>query len=280
MNVAAQRPSGAHGRNLARSGRIAGIVLAAGSSTRMGRNKLLLQLGGETVVQRAARTAIDAGLDPVIVVTGHAHEAVAAQLHVLQLTTVVNTNHGAGQHTSVAAGIAALGGHCGPATAALGDGCGPAEDRPARDGDAAHDCAAAIVMLADMPLVTSAMVREVVTRYHDSSAPLVVSRYGGEVTAPPMLYDRSLFGELMDMNARCGRQVVRRHRHEAIEVDWPAEALRDLDRPADYEAIRVELAGGAGAVPVGGLAAGPPTRSARRARPARAQPVHTKPARG
>ena len=225
----------------------------------MGRNKLLLELGGETVVQRAARTAIDAGLDPVIVVTGHAHEAVAAQLHVFALTTVVNTNHGAGQHTSVAAGIAALGGHCGPATAALGDGCGPAEDRPARDGDAAQNSAvaqhadAAIVMLADMPFVTTAMVREVVTRYHETGAPLVVSRYGGDVTAPPMLYDRSLFGELMRMDARCGRQVVRRHRREAVEVDWPAEALRDLDRPADLEAIREDLAGGAGLEPGGPL---------------------------
>ena len=285
MNVAGQRPAGAPGRNPGSSGRIAGIILAAGSSTRMGRNKLLLELGRETVVQRAARTAIDAGLDPVVVVTGHAHEAVAAQLHVFALTTVVNTNHGAGQHTSVAAGIAALGGHCGPATAALGDGRGPAEDRPARDGDAAKDCAAAIVMLADMPLVTTAMVREVATRYRETRAPLVVSRYGGDVTAPPMLYDRSLFGELMDMDVRCGRQVVRRHRHKAIEVDWPAASLRDLDRPADYEAIRVELAGGAGGVPVGGLAGGstdarPPTRSARRARPARAQPVHSGPARG
>ena len=213
MNVAGQRPGGAAGRGTGSSGRIAGVVLAAGSSTRMGRNKLLLELGGETVVRRAARTAIDAGLDPVVVVTGHAHEAVAAQLHVLALTTVVNTNHGAGQHTSVAAGIAALG----------------------------DDCAAAIVMLADMPFVTTAMVREIAARYRGTCAPLVVSRYGGDVTAPPMLYDRSLFGELMHMDARCGRQVVRRHRHEAVEVDWPAESLSDLDRPADYERVRAGL---------------------------------------
>ena len=206
---------------------VAGIVLAAGSSTRMGRNKLLLELDGETVVQRAARTAIDAGLDPVVVVTGHAHEAVMAQLHVLALTTVLNTDHGAGQHTSVAAGIAALG----------------------DDDAAAPDCSAAIVMLADMPLVTAAMVREVATRYRETGAPLVVSRYGGEVTAPPILYDGSLFGELRHMDSRCGRQVVRRHRDHAIAVDWPAEASRDLDRPADYDAIREELAAGRGLEP-------------------------------
>ena len=250
MNVAGQRPSGAAGRNPGSSGRVAGIVLAAGSSTRMGRNKLLLELGGETVVQRAARTAIDAGLDPVVVVTGHAHEAVAAQLHVFALTTVVNTNHGAGQHTSVAAGIAALGGHSG---ASDDDGPAAEDSDAAEDCVAAQDCVAAIVMLADMPLVTTAMVREVASRYRETGAPLVVSRYGGDVTAPPMLYDRSLFGELMDMDARCGRQVVRRHRHEAIEVEWPAEALRDLDRPADYEAVREDLAGGGGLEPGGRL---------------------------
>ena len=78
-----------------------------------------------------------------------------------------------------------------------------------------------------------------------------------------MLYDRSLFGELMRMDARCGRQVVRRHRREAVEVDWPAEALRDLDRPADLEAIREDLAGGAGLEPGGPLAPSMAGESAR-----------------
>ena len=214
----------------------------------MGRNKLLLELDGETVVQRAARTAIDAGLDPVVVVIGHAHEEVAAQLHDFPLSTVVNSEHAAGQHTSVAVGIGALGRHCGAS-----DDCAAA----------AEDCAAAIVMLADMPFVTTAMVREIAARYRETCAPLVVSRYGGEVTAPPMLYDRSLFGELTRMDARCGRQVVRRHRHEAIEVDWPAESLRDLDRLADYEAIREDLAGGAGLEPGGRLAPSMAGESAR-----------------
>ena len=179
----------------------------------MGRNKLLLELDGEAVVRRAARTASEGGLDPVVVVTGHAREAVEGQLHGLGCRTVYNAEHAAGQHTSVAAGVGAV-------------------------DDADDDCAAAIVMLADMPFVTAVMLRVLVTRYRDTGAPLVVSRYGPGVTAPPMLYARRLFGELGRMDARCGRQVVRRHRHEAAEVNWPAEALRDLDHPADYEAIR------------------------------------------
>ena len=194
---------------------IAAVVLAAGASTRMGRNKLLLELNGETVVRRAARTAIEAGLGPVIVVTGHAREAVEGELHGLGCSRVFNSEHANGTHTSVAAGIGAVG----------------------REG-----CAAAVVMLADMPLVTPSMLRTLIALYRESGAPLVASRYGGEVNAPPILYDRQLFGELQSMDARCGRQVVRRHRHEAIEVAWPAEAAQDLDRPADYERIRAALA--------------------------------------
>src|SRR6185436_20155579 len=74
---------------------------------------------------------------------------------------------------------------------------------------------AALVMLADMPFVTSEMIAALIARYRASTAPLVISDYGG-VNAPPMLYDRSLFNELLAMTGEgCGRQVVKRHRAEA-----------------------------------------------------------------
>ena len=203
-------------REKAGAGRVAAVVLAAGASTRMGRNKLLLELNGETVVRRAARTAAAAGLEPVVVVTGHAREPVEGQLHGLACSSVFNGEYRAGTHTSVAAGIGAVG----------------------------AGCEAAVVILADMPLVTPSMVRAVVECYRASRAPLVVSRYGAGLDAPPILYDRRLFGELRGMDARCGRAVVRRHRGEASEVAWPALAARDLDRPADYEWIRAQIAAG------------------------------------
>ena len=195
----------------------------------MGSNKLLLELNGETVVRRAARAAIAAGLDPVVVVTGHEHEAVGARLRGLECRSVFNGEHESGAHTSVAEGIGAV---------------------------ADTGCAAAIVMLADMPLVTPAMLRAVVARHRDSGAPVVASRYGGEFVAPPILYAHALFGELRDMDARCGREVVRRHRRHAAEVAWPAAAARDLDRPEDYEWVRRALEREGAAAPTS--AAGPP----------------------
>ena len=214
---------------MAKQRKVAGIVLAAGASTRMGRNKLLLRVAGETLVRRAARLAGEAGLDPVVVVTGHARERIEQEIADMDCTPVFNADHGAGIQTSAASGVAGVAG----------------------------TCDAAVVMLADMPFVTARMLRTLVERYREEAPPLVVSRYGGEVNAPPMLYDQVLFREVARMRAGCGREVVRRHHDRALQVDWPAARLRDLDRPGDYEAVRDELDGAeAGASGEAGSASG------------------------
>ncbi len=223
---------------------VAGVVLAAGSSVRMGRNKLLLDLDGESVARRAVRTACDAGLDPVVVVTGHDRAAVEAELRDMSCRAVHNDDHAQGQHTSVRAGVAAL------------------------DNDAAPGggCSAAIVILADMPFVTAAMLRGVAERHAATGAALVVSRYGGDTTAPPILYGRRLFAELARVDRRCGRRVIDRHRADAVVVDWPRRAMRDLDRPSDYADARRALAAAgsaaAGAAGAGLAVAGAPKASA------------------
>ena len=196
-----------------RGGAVAGVVLAAGSSTRMGRNKLFFELDGETLLRRVVRRALDAGLDPVLVVVGHEAERARAELAGLPCTPVDNPDHALGVNRSLRTGISHV---------------------PARAG-------AAVVMLADMPFVTSRMVSTLVARYRESTAPLVISAYG-DVNAPPMLYDRALFSELQQMKGEgCGRQVVRRHRDEAVAVSWPEAALQDIDVPEDYDRIKAEL---------------------------------------
>ena len=196
-----------------RSGAVAGVVLAAGSSTRMGRNKLFFDLAGETLLRRTVRCALDAGLDPVLVVVGHEAQRARAELAGLPCAPVDNPEHALGINRSLRAGISHL---------------------PER-------AQAAVVMLADMPFVTSDMVASLVTHYRESTAPLVISAYG-DVNAPPMLYDRALFAELRQVAGEgCGRQVVKRHRHEAVAVTWPEAALQDIDVPEDYERIQAEL---------------------------------------
>jgi molybdenum cofactor cytidylyltransferase len=196
--------------------RVAAVILAAGSSTRMGRNKLLLELGGETLVRRAARAAVGAGVDQVVVVIGHEEPRVRAELDGLPCTPVVNPDHAQGAGTSVRTGVRQV----------------------------AADAHAIVVVLADMPFVTAEMIATLVQRYRETGAPLVVSHYG-DVQAPPTLYDRALFEDLLSIpGERCAKQVVRRHESEAVVVAWPESALRDIDVPADYEDARADLAGG------------------------------------
>ena len=194
---------------------VAGVVLAAGTSSRMSRNKLLLEVGGQSVLRRAVTTALDAGLDPVLVVVGHESERARAELEGLHCEVVLNPAFQEGIHSSLRTGIATV---------------------PA-------DCAAAVVLLADMPLVEAEMVRTLVRRYRDGQPLLVVSDYEG-VDAPPILYDRGLFAELHVLEGEgCGKRVVKRHSGEAVRIRWPARALTDLDRPEDVERVRGELGG-------------------------------------
>jgi len=196
--------------------RVAAVVLAAGASTRMGRNKLLLELGGETLVRRAVRAALEGGVDEVVVVLGHEEPLVRAELAGLPCIPLVNPDHAEGAGTSVRTGVRHVAG--------------------------AVD--AVVVVLADMPFVTGEMIATLVRRYRDTRPPLVASHYG-DVQAPPTLYDRALFEELLQIpGERCAKQVVRRHENEAVVVPWPESALRDIDVPADYEGARAELGGG------------------------------------
>ncbi|HUG00466.1 MAG TPA: nucleotidyltransferase family protein [Longimicrobiales bacterium] len=199
----------AGGATLARrSGPVAGVVLAAGQSRRLGSNKLLFEIDGETLVHRAVARAVEAGLDPVLVVVGHDRERVEAAISGLPCRSVYNPRFAEdGRDGSLRAGLQAL----------------------------PDDAAGAMVILADMPRVESWMLAALADAFRSGSAPLVASRYA-EVHAPPMVFDRSLFHEL---HALEGRRVVRAHLPAADVLAWPEKALRDLDVPADADALGV-----------------------------------------
>ncbi|HJZ74651.1 MAG TPA: nucleotidyltransferase family protein [Vicinamibacterales bacterium] len=193
-----------------RAGSVAGVVLAAGTSTRMGQNKLLMELDGESLVRRAVERAARAGFDPLIVVLGHEADRVRRALEGLDYQPVVNSDYERGVNSSLRVGIQAA---------------------------SASNARAAVVVLADMPFVTTAMLETLVSKYRRSDAPLVISDYEG-VNAPPMLYDRALFGELaMSEGQGCGKHVVKTHRHEAETASWPVDALTDLDAPEDFQRV-------------------------------------------
>ena len=186
-------------------------MLAAGASRRMGagRNKMLLELDGEPLVRRAARRALAAGLAPVVVVLGHEADRVQAALAGLGCDCVVNPDFTGPTSGSLHLGLRGLG----------------------------ADAGAAVVTLGDMVHVSDDMLARLIAAGRESDAPLVVSRYG-EVTAPPLLFRRVLFDELLAWTGEgCGKAVVQRHRDSARYLDWPAERLTDVDTPDDFQRL-------------------------------------------
>jgi molybdenum cofactor cytidylyltransferase len=202
-------PSGRLSEN---NGPVAGILLAAGTSSRMGKNKMLFELNGESVLRGAVRRALAGGLSPLVVVLGHESDKAYKEIEDLPCQWALNPLYEQGINTSLKSGVMGV----------------------------RHEArvAAAMVLLADMPFVTPEMIAGLIARYRSSDAPLVISDYEG-VNAPPMLYDRSLFNELLTMTGEgCGRQVVKRHRDEAEVLPWPASALADMDVPEDYARLQ------------------------------------------
>lgn len=190
--------------------RIGAVVLAAGASTRMGSNKLLLPVEGEAMVHRTVRRVRDAGCDPIVVVTGHDAERVRAALAPLEVTFTQSSDPTGPTSASLHAGLHAM---------------------PA-------DVSATLVMLADMVQVTTPMLRALVEGLVVGAEPLGVSRYA-DVLAPPLVFRRELWPELLAWHGEgCGKAVVRAHEAEARMHDWPMDALQDVDTPADYDAVR------------------------------------------
>jgi molybdenum cofactor cytidylyltransferase len=202
----------------------AAVILAAGASRRMGRNKMLLPLEGESLVRRTAGRALRAGLAPVVVVLGHEAEQAQAELAGLDVEIALNPSYTGPTSGSLHRGLERVGPEVG----------------------------AAVVLLADMVLVTEEMIGAVLKEAVRTDAPLVVSRYG-DVKAPPLLFRRALFPELLAWTGEgCGKAVVLRHEAEAAFIDWPVAALTDVDTPQDLEAAE-QLLGSASGRPPGDL---------------------------
>ena len=190
---------------------IAAIVLAAGASTRMGRQKLTLPMrDGRPLVRLAVEQVLGAGLDDVVVVTGRDAEAVALALAPLPVRTVVNPRYAEGQSTSLRAGLDAL--------------------RPGTD--------ATVVALGDQPLPDPDIIRRLVAAFRATGHPIVVPVYR-DSRGNPVLFANVLFGELRAVTGdRGGREVIARDPTRVAEVPIDLAMPADIDTPQDYEAAR------------------------------------------
>lgn len=187
--------------------RAAGIVLAAGTATRYGAAKQALPWNGTTLAAHAARTALSAGLDPVVVVLGYEAERIETSLSGLPVQTIFNPDFETGQSTSLRKGLDSL---------------------PSSAG-------AAVFLLADQPLITAGILGRLVSAHRRSFAPACVPVFEGR-RGNPALFDKALFPELRRLHGDTGgRELLEKYKSDIILVPAGREVLMDIDTPDDYE---------------------------------------------
>ena len=192
---------------------IAGIVLAAGGSTRMGRPKMPLPWRGGTVLSASVAPLLESRLDRVVVVLGAEAERVrreAALPEDPRLRVVVNPAWSEGMASSLRRGL-----------------------------EECADADAALVALGDQPEMTADRVACVLNAF-GPGVRLVVP-VAGSIPTHPILFSRDLFSELRSLTGDVGaREVVRRHEGEAVRIE--VEPLSDVDTPDDYRRLQDQYA--------------------------------------
>ncbi|HVN63952.1 MAG TPA: nucleotidyltransferase family protein [Candidatus Binataceae bacterium] len=188
--------------------RVEAILLAAGESRRMGRPKPLIEVAGRTFIATIS-DAILTAVPRLIIVIGADADRIRAAIPADQRVAIVeNSEYRRGQLSSLKAGLA----------------------------EVSPDTDAALVHLCDHPVVRPETFRTVIDAYGRSGGPIVIARYHGR-RGHPVIFDRSLFGELIAASEGQGaRQVVDADsaRVHYADVDDPGVVL-DLDSPADLE---------------------------------------------
>ncbi|MFC5971684.1 NTP transferase domain-containing protein [Halomarina salina] len=188
---------------------VAGLLLAAGTSSRFGeRNKLLATVDGDPIVRHAARTLLDSGVDPVLVVLGHEADRVEAALDGLPVETVVNEQYETGQASSVRAGVLAV-----------------RERTP--------DADAVVVALGDMPFVRSETVDALVRAYGAGVGTALAAAFEGE-RGNPVLFDARYYDTLADTEGDTGgRAILLDGEDSALVAVDDSGVRRDVDIPGD-----------------------------------------------
>jgi len=188
-------------------GRVAGVVLAAGGSSRLDRPKPLVSFRGRSLVTYAVQAALGAGLSPVTVVVGHAAEAVRQSLDSFPVRIIENPDWQAGQSSSLRLGL--------------------------EEVEASAE--AVVFFLADMPFVSSTTVRRIVRRYSQTLAPVVAPAAAGR-RGNPVLFDRATFPSLASLTGDTGGRAVF-GRFPVEEVACDEAELMDVDTPSDLERL-------------------------------------------
>jgi len=190
---------------------IAGLILAAGKSSRMGRDKALLDFRGRTFLETVIKTLREAGIERIAVVLGYHAEEIRKATNLEGVEVVLNPEYQRGQTSSLQGGLRAL-------------------DSP--------NLEAVILCLVDHPAVSATTVRKLTQSFQQSPTPLVIPTHQGQ-RGHPVVISAAIFPELLNLGPDEGaNSVIRKYRAatQSVEVE-DACVLLDVDDPETYRRL-------------------------------------------
>jgi molybdenum cofactor cytidylyltransferase len=187
---------------------LAGVVLAAGESRRMGRPKQLLPFGEGTILERVVDTVLTAGVGEVLVVLGHLADSVRVVLGDRPVRAVINESYRQGMLSSVKCGVRAI--------------------------SAGYD--AVLFALGDQPHIEYTVVSEVMRAYRTGHAGIVIPRYGAKKGHPIIINLHKYREAIINLPEDAGlNALMQAHTDDVCLIDVATEdIIRDIDVPDDY----------------------------------------------
>lgn len=198
--------------------KVAGVLLAAGASKRMGNLKQLLPVAGMTLIERTLTAALDSRLDRLVLVLGHRTDDILRQLGPMardsKLTVFQNRHYLKGISSSLVAGVTEI--------------------------ENSHDHA--MILLADMPFVSRRVIDSLIMAYLKSRLPIGAVKVDGRA-AHPVIFRRDLFPELKSLTGDTGARSLLAKYSDRICLMTPKTGYddRDIDTQEDYQAFQRDL---------------------------------------
>ena len=189
---------------------VPGIILAAGKSLRMGKNKLLLPFRGKPILQHVIDAALHSSLSPLILVLGSDNDAIRSHVDLENITVIENKDFSCGYGSSLQVGLRAL----------------------------SDSCAGAMFLLGDQPLVTARTIEELLLAFQKEPERWVAPSWNGQ-RGNPVITPASWFDRIFALKGDTGPREHLKDpsaRLKLVDVD-DRGVVFDIDSPEDYERL-------------------------------------------
>lgn len=193
------------------AGKTAIIILAAGSSSRLGHPKQLLAYKDTTLLQNTIKEACTVDNTFVMVVTGSNRELVENELHFFNIKIIYNPEWESGMSSSINKGLTEL--------LVL-----------------YPDCETCIFAVCDQPYVTSKIFEDLIEKHQKTNKGIIASSYA-ETLGTPVLFDKKHFSSLLQLEGKEGaKKIINRFPADTVSIPFEKGHI-DIDTPEDYNKL-------------------------------------------